>query len=48
LTRPGAEMVNAEDLEIPRCVTSVDETVAIIRESRTEWLARQHATEMAR
>jgi len=48
LTRPGAELVNAEDLAIPRCVTSVDETVTIIRESRAEWLVRQHAMEPAR
>jgi uncharacterized protein (TIGR00730 family) len=48
LTRPGAELVNAEDLDIPRCVNSVEETVAILRESRAEWLAQQLATETAR
>jgi uncharacterized protein (TIGR00730 family) len=48
LTRPGAELVNAEDLDIPRCVNTVEETVAIIRESRAEWLALQHATESTR
>jgi uncharacterized protein (TIGR00730 family) len=48
LTRPGAELVNAEDLDIPRCVNSVEETVAIIRESRAEWLAGQRLLEPAR
>jgi len=48
LTRPGAELVSSEDLAIPRCVTSVDETVTIIRESQAAWLVRQRATEPAR
>jgi hypothetical protein len=48
LTRPGFELANAEDLDIPRCVNSVEETVALIRESRTEWLAQQYATEPTR
>jgi predicted Rossmann-fold nucleotide-binding protein len=48
LTRPGAELVNAEDLDIPRCVDTVEETVAIIRESRVEWLAGQHLLEPPR
>ena len=47
LTRPGIEMVNAEDLDIPRCVNSVEETVAIIRASQAEWLAGQHEIEPA-
>src|SRR4029450_4579134 len=34
LARPGAELANPADLEIPRCVNSVEETVAILRESR--------------
>ena len=46
LTRPGAEMVNPADLEIPRCVNSVEEAVAIIRESRADWLTRQQAAAM--
>ncbi len=48
LTRPGAELANAEDLDIPQCVNSVEETVAIIRESRAEWLVQQRAAEPAR
>jgi len=43
LTRPDFELVNTEDLKIPRCVNSVEEAVAILRESRTDWLARQQA-----
>src|SRR3954464_4791277 len=48
LTRPGAEMVNAEDLDIPQCVNTVEETVAIIRERRAEWLIQQCAAVPAR
>ena len=48
LTRPGAEMANPVDLDIPRCVNTVEETVAIIRESRAAWLAQQRALEPAR
>jgi uncharacterized protein (TIGR00730 family) len=48
LTRPGAELVSSEDLAIPRCVTSVEETVTIIRESRAEWLVRQRAPDLTR
>jgi len=48
LTKPGAELVNPEDLDIPRCVNSVDETVAILRESRAEWLVQQCAAETVR
>ena len=48
LTSPGAELVNADDLDIPQCVNSVEETVAIIRESRAEWLAWQQAIEPVR
>jgi len=48
LTKPGAELVNPEDLDIPRCVNSVDETVAILRESRAEWLVQQRAAETVR
>jgi uncharacterized protein (TIGR00730 family) len=47
LTRPGAELVIAEDLDIPECVTTVEGTIAIIRESRAEWLAQQCAVEVA-
>ncbi|HZO33050.1 MAG TPA: LOG family protein [Chloroflexota bacterium] len=48
LTCPGTELVNAEDLDIPQCVNSVEETVAIIRERRAEWLAWQQTIEPAR
>jgi uncharacterized protein (TIGR00730 family) len=48
LTRPDFELANAEDLDIPRCVNSVEETVAIIRESRAEWLVQQRAAAPAR
>jgi predicted Rossmann-fold nucleotide-binding protein len=48
LLASGAELVRAEDLDIPRCVNTVEETVAILRESRTEWLARQQTATTVR
>jgi len=43
LTRPGFELVSADDLNIPHCVNSVEETVAILRASQAAWLALQPA-----
>jgi uncharacterized protein (TIGR00730 family) len=47
LTRPDFELASAKDLEIPRCVNNVEETVAILHESRAAWLVRQRAGEPA-
>jgi hypothetical protein len=36
-------LVTAKDLQIPRCVETADEAVAIVREHRALWLAAQAA-----
>lgn len=38
------KLVNAEDMEIPICVTTPDEAVAIISNHRALWSERQHRT----
>jgi hypothetical protein len=37
----GHELANAVDFTIPHCVSSIDETVALIRSSREAWLRAQ-------
>jgi uncharacterized protein (TIGR00730 family) len=37
----GSELASDVDFEIPRCVNSIEETVALIRENRAAWLAAQ-------
>jgi uncharacterized protein (TIGR00730 family) len=44
MLRPGLALANAEDMAIPQCVASVEETVAILRKSREEWLRQQAAS----
>ena len=39
----GNELASEIDFTIPHCVNTIDETVAIIRENRTAWLAAQPA-----
>ena len=43
MLRPGLALANAEDLAIPQCVATVEETVAILRNSREQWLRQQAA-----
>jgi uncharacterized protein (TIGR00730 family) len=43
MLRPDLALANAEDIATPRCVGSVEETVAILRASREEWLREQAA-----
>jgi predicted Rossmann-fold nucleotide-binding protein len=43
MLRPGLALANAEDIAIPQCVGSVEETVAIIRANREQWLKQQAA-----
>jgi uncharacterized protein (TIGR00730 family) len=38
------ELANDVDFTIPRCVNTVEETVALIRENRSAWLAAQVAS----
>ena len=37
----GRELASEVDFEIPRCVNTIEETIALIRENRTAWLAAQ-------
>jgi uncharacterized protein (TIGR00730 family) len=37
----GNELASKIDFAIPRCVNTIDETIALIRENRTAWLASQ-------
>lgn len=41
MLREGSELASPEDFSIPRCVNTIDETVALIREHRAAWLAAQ-------
>jgi hypothetical protein len=41
MLRKGKELASEIDFAIPHCVNTIDETVAIIRESRAAWLAGQ-------
>jgi uncharacterized protein (TIGR00730 family) len=48
MLRPGFELANAEDMQIPRCVDGADQAIAIVREHHTRWLAAQGAHAAAR
>jgi predicted Rossmann-fold nucleotide-binding protein len=37
----GSELASDVDFAIPRCVNTIEETVALIRENRAGWLATQ-------
>jgi uncharacterized protein (TIGR00730 family) len=39
----GSELASEVDFTIPHCVNTVEEALAIVRESRTAWLAAQQA-----
>jgi hypothetical protein len=36
-------LINAEDVDIPKCVANADEAIAIIREHRAKWTQRNAA-----
>jgi len=40
----GSELASAVDFQIPVCVNTIEETIAVIRENRTAWLASQETT----
>jgi hypothetical protein len=48
MLRPDLALAGLGDMEIPRCVGTVEETIAIIRRDREEWLAQQAAAAAAR
>jgi uncharacterized protein (TIGR00730 family) len=39
----GSELASDVDFKIPHCVNTIEETVALIRENHTAWLAAQQA-----
>ena len=39
--REGSELASAADFTIPHCVSSIEETIALIRSNRDEWLRAQ-------
>jgi hypothetical protein len=41
MLRDGLELANAVDFTIPHCVSDIDQTVALIRANRDEWLRIQ-------
>jgi hypothetical protein len=38
---PRLALVNEKDLEIPRCVETADEAIALVRELHGQWRASQ-------
>jgi hypothetical protein len=38
---PRLPLASAADLEIPRCVDSADEAIALVRELHRDWQAKQ-------
>lgn len=43
MLKPGTELASDVDFTIPHCVNTIEETVAMIRDSRAAWLAGQKA-----
>jgi predicted Rossmann-fold nucleotide-binding protein len=43
LLNPQLALANAEDMNIPRCVNTADEAIALIREHHAQWVAAQPA-----
>ena len=41
MLKEGSELASEVDFTIPHCVNTIEETVALIRENRAEWLASQ-------
>ena len=41
MLRPGLELANAEDMQIPRCVAMAEEATALIRANHAQWLREQ-------
>ncbi len=37
MLRPGFELVNPEDMSIPRCIKTVDEAIAILKDQHARW-----------
>jgi len=41
MLRPELPLVNPEDLSIPRCMSTADEAITLIREHHARWLREQ-------
>jgi len=41
MLRPGLELANPEDMNIPSCVDSADEAIAIIRDHYAQWQSQR-------
>lgn len=39
----GSELASEVDFQIPHCVNTIEEAIALIRENRTAWLAAQRS-----
>ena len=44
MLRPGFELANAQDMQIPQCVDTTDEAIATIRAHHARWLTEQGAS----
>jgi uncharacterized protein (TIGR00730 family) len=42
MLRPELPLVNPEDLSIPRCMSTADEAITLLREHHTRWLQQQN------
>jgi len=43
MLRPGFELANAEDIDIPTCVDGADEAIAVVKQHHERWLAARSA-----
>jgi hypothetical protein len=41
MLRPGFELANPEDMQIPHCVDTAEQAIAIVREHQARWQAAQ-------
>ena len=41
MLQPGSELASAPDFDIPHCVNTIEDAVALIRENRAAWLSSQ-------
>lgn len=41
MLKEGSELASPEDFEMPRCVKTIEEAIAIVRANRDEWLMAQ-------
>ena len=44
MLRPGFELANAQDMQIPVCVADAEQAIAIVREHHARWQAAQQGS----